>query len=1097
MFDSSQTLQINRFRNQRDSPVHDDYQDQSYFPNYPENDDQYLPEDEQIACDYCGETSENTLFRCAEAECGRWFCNNSFIKETKASHLIFHLNTFNHKKVEVHEFSQLGPIVFECISCKTSNIFSLGYIPAFDAIYCRVPCLNDFEIEISAWMPLVVDKALALDDFYLNAGIRKNKRNKPISIKIANEIESAYLPSGYEEEDLELLESKPILQRYPNLKVYLKRFISLLIHNEAEDRKAMQGIINEIVFHFNSQRTGGFIYGFEAGCKFSFTDTIFISDITGAWDSHATLIEIREAKFFFELSVKAPLFVTKVSMRVEEKKVKKNRTRKELERFMSENVDIDEDIVKILLGQKKESFIPHSYNTSDFSIPGMKILNSTQNIAVRNALKYKFSIIEGPPGTGKTETIVTIVYNILNLRRKSYEELLQKKKMNRTMIDIFTEARGEADLSCNVVDYTNTICKKVDKLILPQKNKVNEGFNRKLQKEIKELNAQIKAQEDEISNLRFKLKMMNHVLDPQYSDYENNLLMMITQKTMEVAKLQSKAKQIELINKQFLNSVQKKEALFLETEANRPVKTSSLQPIDDFDTMLSNDPSGVSVLNYSYMPDSKILVCASSNTAVTHLAQKLSKIDPNLLHIYARSKEEEFKFDETSLRYKIHNILRDNKKYNFYKHLLDVVKKRKKIQNDKPNVKKRSHSVDSASNSSDSQESFDDIFDYSIDHQLAQEIKSIQNKDLNRNERENYLTRILEKMREVKAQVEKSIIKDAEIVCCTCASSSIYILNEYKFQHVLIDEATQNLEPETVQCFLKGASHVVLIGDTMQLGAVVKSNYAGDLGLSVSLMQRLLDNDVPRQQLKVQYRMHPDIAEFSNIMFYQGSIQNGVSYIDRHYHGFQFPEPVGDRPSFFYNIESSEEIDGSGCSFVNRSEAVAIKKILNYMYDCGIPPEHIGIITFYEGQRGYLRFYLENGENSLYMSKIEIWSVDASQGREKEFIILSCVRANQNSGVGFLKAYQRLNVAMTRAKYGLIICGDFQTLSSDELWEQLINFYAKKRLIFQGDFENMDELEIDFGDLEPYTVSRRLFYGDEMGEYLQNNNSGDDDDYYY
>lgn len=1091
--DYSQTLQINRLRNQRDSPVHNINQGPNLFEENPENINQNPPEDEIISCEYCGETSENTLFQCSEAECGRWFCNNGIIKETKASHLIFHLNRFNHRKVEAHEYSQLGPIIFECISCKTSNIFSLGFIQAFDAIYCRVPCLNDFEIEISAWMPLVVDKALSLDNFYLNAGIRKNKRSNPISIKIVNEIESAYLPSGYEEEDLELLESKPILQRYPSLQVYIKRFISLLIHNEAEERKAMQGIIHEIIFHFNDNRTGGYIYGFEAGCKFSFTDSIFISDINNAWDSYASLIEIREAKFFFDLSVKAPLYVSKVSMRVEEKKVRKNRTRKELERFMKEDVEIDEDIVKVLLGQKKEAFIPHSYNSSDFSIPGMKILNSTQNIAVRNALKYKFSIIEGPPGTGKTETIVTIVYNILNLRRKSYEELLQKKRMNRSMLDNFTKAREVAETACNVVEYTNTVCEKVDKLILPHKNKVNEGFIRKLQREINDLKTKVKDEEKKITDLRFELKMSNHVLNAQYSESEASVLTTITQKTKEVARLQSKIKQIEIIYKQFLSSVQRKEALFLETEATKPVRISSLQPLDDFDTMLSNDPSMVSVLNYSYMPGSKILVCASSNTAVTHLAQKLLKIDPNVLHIYARSKEEEFKFDETSLRYKTHNILRDNNKYNFYKHLLDVVKKRKKIQNDIPNIKKRSHSVDSASNSSDSQDSFNDIFDYSIDHQLAQEIKSIQNKNLTQKEREDYLTKILGKMREIKAQVEKSIIKDAEIVCCTCASSSIYILNEYKFQHVLIDEATQNLEPETVQCFLKGASHVVLIGDTMQLGAVVKSSHAGELGLSVSLMQRLLDNGVPRQQLKVQYRMHPEISEFSNMMFYQDSIQNGVTYIDRHYNGFQFPDPVGDRPTFFYNIESSEEIDGSGCSFVNRSEAVAIKKVLIYMYDCGVPPDHIGIITFYEGQRGYLKFYLESGEESLYMSKVEIWSVDASQGREKEFIILSCVRANEGSGVGFLKAYQRLNVAMTRAKYGLVICGDFQTLSSHDLWLQLMNFYAKKRLIFQGDFENMDELEIDFGELEPYTVSRKNFYGDEIEEFLQNYISDDDD----
>ena len=94
-------------------------------------------------------------------------------------------------------------------------------------------------------------------------------------------------------------------------------------------------------------------------------------------------------------------------------------------------------------------------------------------------------------------------------------------------------------------------------------------------------------------------------------------------------------------------------------------------------------------------------------------------------------------------------------------------------------------------------------------------------------------------------------------------------------------------------------------------------------------------------------------------------------------------------------------------------------------------PSQIGVITPYEGQRSYVVSYMQfNGalKKELY-KEIEVASVDAFQGREKDYIILTCVRSNEHQGIGFLSDPRRLNVALTRAKYGLVILGNPKVLS--------------------------------------------------------------------
>jgi regulator of nonsense transcripts 1 len=118
-------------------------------------------------------------------------------------------------------------------------------------------------------------------------------------------------------------------------------------------------------------------------------------------------------------------------------------------------------------------------------------------------------------------------------------------------------------------------------------------------------------------------------------------------------------------------------------------------------------------------------------------------------------------------------------------------------------------------------------------------------------------------------------------------------------------------------------------------------------------------------------------------------------------------------------------------TLVFRTEASNVEKIVTKFFKSGVVPGQIGVVTPYEGQRSYIVNYMQyNGslKKDLY-KEIEVASVDAFQGREKDYIILSCVRSNEHQGIGFLNDPRRLNVALTRAKYGVVILGNPKVLS--------------------------------------------------------------------
>ncbi|KAI8467101.1 MAG: P-loop containing nucleoside triphosphate hydrolase protein [Monoraphidium minutum] len=310
----------------------------------------------------------------------------------------------------------------------------------------------------------------------------------------------------------------------------------------------------------------------------------------------------------------------------------------------------------------------------------------------------------------------------------------------------------------------------------------------------------------------------------------------------------------------------------------------------------------------------------------------------------------------------------------------------------------------------------------------------------------------------IRRALEKEILAAADVVCCTCVGAGDPRLTALRFQHVLVDEATQATEPEALMPLVLGAKQVILVGDHCQLGPVIMCKRAAEAGLSLSLFERLRLLGCKPLRLQVQYRMHPCLSEFPSNTFYEGALQNGAGAGDRRAPaGLEFPWPNPDKPMMFWSQLGAEEISASGTSYLNRTEATNVEKLLTRFLQCGVNPHQLGVITPYEGQRAHVTSTLVRQgplRQDLYRA-VEVSSVDAFQGREKDYIIVSCVRSNEAGGIGFLGDPRRLNVALTRARYGLVLLGNPRVLARSPLWGALLAHFKEQELLVEGPLTNL------------------------------------------
>jgi regulator of nonsense transcripts 1 len=425
------------------------------------------------------------------------------------------------------------------------------------------------------------------------------------------------------------------------------------------------------------------------------------------------------------------------------------------------------------------------------------------------------------------------------------------------------------------------------------------------------------------------------------------------------------------------------------------------------------------VYHLSKISKSQILVCAPSNVAVDQLTEKIHATGLKVVRVCAKSREAvKSSVDFLSL-------------HNQIKHL----------DNDKKEFKK------------------------------LLEIKELQG-ELNQSDEKKFKT--------MRYMSEKAILKNADVICCTCVGAGDPRLSGLKFKSVVIDESTQATEPECFIPIVRGAQQVVLVGDHCQLGPVIMCKKAARAGLGRSLFERLVMIGIRPIRLQVQYRMHPCLSEFPSDTFYEGTLQNGVTSSERSKNSIAFPWPVKSKPMFFYNSNGIEEHSASGTSYLNTTEVEFVEQIVTALLQAGVTPDNLGVITPYEGQRAHCVNYMQRKgtlRTQLY-KQIEVASVDSFQGREKDYIILTCVRSNDHQGIGFLNDPRRLNVALTRARCGLIIIGNAKVLSKQPLWNLLLCHFKENKCVVEGALNHLKPSIIQFHKPKKYVNQRYgLGYG--------------------
>ena len=298
----------------------------------------------------------------------------------------------------------------------------------------------------------------------------------------------------------------------------------------------------------------------------------------------------------------------------------------------------------------------------------------------------------------------------------------------------------------------------------------------------------------------------------------------------------------------------------------------------------------------------------------------------------------------------------------------------------------------------------------------------------------------MKRLSEFKKKAEKEAINSAKIVCCTCTTAGAPILDDHTFKYVLIDEAAQATEPECLLPMLHNAEKVILAGDHKQIRPIITNIEALDLG--ITMFERLMPK-TERCMLKWQYRMHPKISEFPSSHFYNGELNTHLS-VSRPVNS-KFFWPKKDIPLFFYHLNEQEEKSVTGGSYSNKNEAETVLHLINRLTLSGVKAGQIGVITPYNGQKFKLLEMLQE----VKYTEIQVASVDGFQGGEKDYIIMSCVRSNKYRSIGFLYDQRRLNVAITRPRFGLIICGNAELLATNWNWRKLLEYYKRHDIIVE------------------------------------------------
>nr|XP_034967890.1 LOW QUALITY PROTEIN: protein ZGRF1 [Zootoca vivipara] len=289
-----------------------------------------------------------------------------------------------------------------------------------------------------------------------------------------------------------------------------------------------------------------------------------------------------------------------------------------------------------------------------------------------------------------------------------------------------------------------------------------------------------------------------------------------------------------------------------------------------------------------------------------------------------------------------------------------------------------------------------------------------------------------------KLGTNKALLQQVRVVGATCAACPFSCMKNMKFPIVILDECSQMTEPASLLPIARfECEKLILVGDPKQLPPTIQgSESAHSNGLEQTLFDRLCLMGHEPILLRTQYRCHPAISAITNDLFYEGSLLDGISEADR--------SPLIDwLPTLcFYNVNGLEQVEKDN-SFHNLAESFFTVKLIQSLIASGIEGNMIGVISLYKSQMSKICNLLNAVHSDASQIKaVQVSTVDAFQGAEKEIVIVSCVRTKQ---VGFIDSEKRVNVALTRGKRHLLIVGNQNCLSKNKLWSCIIQHCAGRK----------------------------------------------------
>ncbi|AGB40299.1 DNA helicase, putative [Halobacteroides halobius DSM 5150] len=444
--------------------------------------------------------------------------------------------------------------------------------------------------------------------------------------------------------------------------------------------------------------------------------------------------------------------------------------------------------------------------------------------------------------------------------------------------------------------------------------------------------------------------------------------------------------------------------------------------------------------------EKNILATADSNTAVDNLVERLVARGVKVLRVGHPAR-----VNSLVREYTLDHIIQEHPKYKEASQLRDKAYKLSKQQDDNPQC---------IFPSGENRRGFSN-----------QQIRDLGSKNINGRPRglspkkikgmakwlelQDEINQLFSQIERLEDEAVTELIEEAEVVCTTNSTAGSEVLAEQNFDLLLIDEATQSTEPAALIPVVK-SNKVILVGDHKQLPPTILNEEAARKGLSKSLFERLLEvhGAKIKEILNVQYRMNQAIMNFSSSQFYDQQLVAAKKVKEWNITDLNIQLPKGNSPAekvlkikdavVFLDtsgMSAPEYTKGDSTSLQNRIEAELVSEIINQTVNTKIDLSEVAVITPYKDQVDLIKQLIK-------LEEVEVNTVDGFQGREKELVILSLVRSNQQDNIGFLRDIRRLNVSLTRAKKKLIILGDSSTITSHETYQSLVEYIEKNGYLY-------------------------------------------------